>query len=269
MHRWLDHLVAIAGIAAVAVIITMIFRRAVGRLERRLSASPESGTTGQKRAHTLGGILRAGVLVVVWITAVVMVLQEVSVPVAPLIATAGIGGIAIAFGAQTLVRDLVSGFFILLENQYDVGDTVMIATVSGTVEAIGLRSTVLRGVDGTRHVVSNGEIRISSNQTRIFSRSVLVLPLPYDVDVDRAIALATSAGAELRSDPAFGPDIRSDVEVLGVDAFGADRMDIKLTVETRPGRQWVVARELRRRIKLALDREGISLMPAGTPDPRP
>lgn len=106
-----------------------------------------------------------------------------------------------------------------------------------------MRTTVLRGADGTRHVVANGEIRISSSQTRIFSRGVLVLPLPYDVDVDHALALATAAGADLRSDPVCGPDILGDIEDLGVDAFGADRMDIRLTVETRPGRQWAVGRE--------------------------
>jgi small-conductance mechanosensitive channel len=266
MSRGLNEVVTIVGILAVAIAITVACRFVIGRLERRMAGSLDAGSSRQKRAHTLAGILRAAILVVLWVTVVVMVLQEIGVPVAPLIATAGIGGIALGFGAQTLVKDVVSGFFILLENQYDVGDTVQVATVSGTVEAVGLRTTVLRGADGTRHVVSNGEIRISSNQTRIFSRSVLVLPLPYDVDIDRVIALATSAGADLRSDPAFGPDMVSDLEVLGVEAFGADRMDINLTVETRPGRQWAVARELRRRIKMLLDREGISFVSTGTPD---
>jgi len=263
VSHWLSVLVAVAVIVVISAAITATARRMIHRLEHRMSDKFEDGSSGQKRAHTMTGILLSVILVILWITAVVMVLQELGVPVAPLLATAGIGAIAIGLGAQSLVRDVVSGFFILLENQYDVGDTVQVANVSGTVESVGLRTTVLRGADGTRHVVSNGEIRISSNQTRVFSRSVLVLPLPYDVDVDHALALATAAGADLRSDPVFGPDIRSDVEVLGVDAFGADRMDIKLTVETRPGRQWVVGRELRRRIKVLLDREGISFVSTG------
>jgi len=265
VSHWLDVLVTIAAIVVVTAAISFVVRHLVGRLERRMSTKFEQGTTGQKRAHTLTGLLRSVILVIVWITAVVMILEELGVPVAPLLATAGIIGVAIGFGAQTLVRDVLAGFFIILENQYDVGDTIQVATVSGTVEAVGLRTTVLRGADGTRHVVSNGEIRISSNQTRIYSRSVLVLPLPYDVDVDHALALAHAAGADLRSDPVFGPDILGDIEVLGVDEFGADRMDIKLTVETRPGRQWVVGRELRRRIKILLDREGIRFVSTGAP----
>jgi small-conductance mechanosensitive channel len=266
VNHWLAVLLTVVGIVGVAVAISIAVRFAVGRLEHRIATRFEPGGSGQKRAHTLTGILRAMVLVIVWVTAVVMLLELAGVPVAPLLATAGIAGIAIGFGAQTLVRDVVAGFFILLENQYDVGDTVQVAGVSGTVEAVGLRTTVLRGADGARHVVSNGEIRVSSNQTRIFSRSVLMLPLPYDVDVDRVIAIATEAGAHLRSDATYGPDILSDVEVLGVDAFSADRMDIKLTVETRPGRQWVVGRELRRRIKLLLDRDGISFVSPGPAD---
>jgi small-conductance mechanosensitive channel len=260
MASWAYVLVRVVGITVVAIAITYVVRYIVGRIEHRMAERFQEGSFGQKRAHTLAGLLRAVILAIVWITAVVMVLELVGVPVAPLLATAGIGGIAIGFGAQSLVRDVVSGFFILLENQYDVGDTIEVANVSGIVEAVGLRTTVLRGADGTRHVVSNGEIRISSNQTRIFSRSVLVLPMPYDVDVDRVIAIASEAGADLRSDPSWGPDIRGDIEILGVDAFGVARMDVKLTVETRPGRQWAVGRELRRRIKLRLDREGISFV---------
>jgi small-conductance mechanosensitive channel len=264
--HWASQLLTVAGIIIGATAISLVVRWLDGRLERRMAARFEQGSSGQKRAHTLTGILQAIVLAIVWITAFVMLLELVGVPVAPLLATAGIGGIAIGFGAQTLVRDLVAGFFILLENQYDVGDTVKVATVSGVVEAVGLRTTVLRGADGTRHVVSNGEIRISSNETRVYSRSVLTLPLPYDVDVDRVIGVATEVGAALRSDAEFGPDIRGDVEVLGVDAFGVDRMDVKLTVDTRPGRQWAVGRELRRRIKLALDSQGISIVGGSSSD---
>jgi small conductance mechanosensitive channel len=258
MSHWAEVVATVVAIVAVAAASSAVVRLMVGRLEHRMSSRFEVASSAQKRAHTLTDILLSVVLVIVWITAVVMILEELGVPVAPLLATAGIAGIAIGFGAQTLVRDLLAGFFILLENQYDVGDTVQVATVSGTVEAVGLRTTVLRGADGTRHVVANGEIRISSKQTRIFSRSVLVLPLPDDVDVDHALALATAAGADLRSDPVYGPDILGDIEDLGVDAFGADRMDIRLTVATRPGRQWAVGREQRRGIKVLLDREGIS-----------
>lgn len=262
MSPWLDHLVKILGIVVAAAAITLVARAVIGRIERRMAARLESGSSGQKRAHTLMGIVTTTIAVVVWATATVMILELAGIPVEPLLATAGIAGIAIGFGAQTLIKDLLSGFLILLENQYDIGDTVQfsnstIGSPSGVVELITLRTTVLRAADGTRHVISNGEIRASSNQTRIYSRAVMVLPLPYDIDVDRVIGIANAAGAELRADPDHGADILGDVEVLGVDAFGTDHLEIKLTVETRPGRQWAVGRELRRRVKNALDEDGI------------
>jgi small conductance mechanosensitive channel len=240
-------------------VATWIKRVLVHRFERRIAGALPTDAATTKRARTLAAVLGAVGTLVIWLIVGIVALEESGVPVGPLLAAAGIGGIALGFGAQTLVRDLVAGFCILSENQFDVGDEIRVADVEGTVEAITLRTTVLRGLDGSRHVVSNGEIRVSSNRTKVFSRYVLVLPLPYDADLDRAVEVVRAAADELRGDPAFGADILGPLNVLGLDAFGEQRLDVKAYVETKPGRQWAVGRELRRRIKLALDREGIPL----------
>jgi small conductance mechanosensitive channel len=243
------------------VLLTWIKRILVRRFERRIQGALPSNAATTKRARTLAAVLGTIGTLVIWIVVGIVVMEKAGIPVGPFLAAAGIGGIALGFGAQTLVRDLVSGFCILSENQFDVGDDVRVADVEGTVESISLRSTVLRGLDGARHVVSNGEIRVSSNRTKVFSRYVLVLPLPYDADLDRAVEVARAAAEELRADPGFAPDILGPLNVLGLDAFGEQRLDVKAYIETKPGRQWTVGRELRRRIKLALDREGIPLAP--------
>ncbi|MFN8108657.1 MAG: mechanosensitive ion channel [Thermoleophilia bacterium] len=202
----------------------------------------------------------------IWTVVLISAMQVLGVLVGPLLAAAGIGGFVLGFGAQTLVRDVVAGFNILLEHQHDVGDEVALGDVEGTVEAISLRTTAVRGLDGARHVVANGEVRVSTNRTRLYSRYLLVLPLPYTQDIDAAVEVARAAAAELREDPDLGPDILGDLRVLGVDAFGERSVDVKMYIETRPGRQHAVGRELRRRIKLAMDREGIVMPHLTTPD---
>lgn len=258
-HDWAVRLIVIAALVLGGMAMHWIARRLVRRFERRISGTLPAGSPGLKRAKTLAALLGASATVVIWVVVLMTVLEQAGVPVGPLLAAAGIGGIALGFGAQHLVRDLVAGFCILLENQYDVGDEITAVGVAGTVEAITLRTTVLRSLDGSRHVVANGEIRVSSNRTKVYSRYLFVLPLPYDVDVDRAVAVAREAADELRADRAFALDMLGPLQVLGIDAFGEQSIDVKLYVETRPGRQDVVGRELRRRLKLALDREGIPL----------
>jgi small conductance mechanosensitive channel len=168
-------------------------------------------------------------------------------------------GVALGFGAQTLVKDWIGGFFILLERQFDVGDWVEVANVDGTVEEVNLRSTVLRSLDGARHVVSNGEIQLSSNHTRGYSRYVFELPVPYEADLDTAVQVLRSAGEELRLDPTFRDLITGPIEVLGVDRYGESSVDVKAYIETVPGEHWRVGRELRGRLKLALDAAGIDI----------
>jgi small-conductance mechanosensitive channel len=204
-------------------------------------------------------VLRGVVLAVVWTVAAITVLDQAGVQVAPILAAAGIAGIALGFGAQSLVKDILAGFFILMENQYDVGDVIAIAGVSGTVEAVNMRTTVLRSLDGSRHVVPNGEITVSSNMTKVYSRYLFVLPVPYEEDVDRPIAVLEEVAEELSQDPEFGPLMTGTVTVLGVDQYGDSSVDVKCYVETVPGEQWKVGRELRRRLKMALDERGIEI----------
>ncbi len=265
-HR-LDVAISIVITLGIAVILSFVIRVVVDRIEHHITRQMESEGSREKRAHTMAGILRAVALIVIWVIALVTAMQMAGIPIAALLATAGIGGIAIGFGAQTLIRDLLAGVFLLLENQYDVGDSIQIAGVSGVVEAVGLRTTTLRAADGVRHVVSNGEIRISSNQTRLFSRSVVMMPISYDSDVDRAVAVIRNRVAQLRLDPTCGPDIQAEDEVVGIDAFGADRIEMTVSVQTRPGRHWEIARELRRQLKSDFDAAGIAMNPSPPANP--
>lgn len=266
-NDWAVRLLVIGAVVLAGVVITWIARRSVLRFERRVGGAHPTGSPALKRAHTLAALLSATATVVIWVVVLITVLEQAGVPVGPLLAAAGIGGIALGFGAQHLVRDLVAGFCILLENQYDVGDEVVVGGVEGTVEAITLRTTVVRSLDGSRHVVSNGEVRVSSNKTKVYSRYVFVLPLPYDVDTDRAVEVARGAADAMRAEQEWAVDMLGPLQVLGIDAFSEHSVDVKLYVETRPGRQDAVGRELRRRLKLALDEADIPL-PFPPPAPR-
>jgi moderate conductance mechanosensitive channel len=231
----------------------------IGRFERRLSVGATHDSETMKRSRTLATVLRASVTVVILVVLALMALEQGGVSVGPLLAAAGIGGVALGFGAQQIVRDIIGGFCILLENQFDVGDQVVVAGVEGTVESISLRTTVVRSVDGARHVISNGLIQASSNLTRAYSRYVFVLPLPYDADVDRAIEVARETTQTMRADPAWAADITGPLVVLGLDEFSENSVDVKLYIETLPGRHSDAGRELRKRLKAALGEAGIPL----------
>ena len=231
----------------------------VARLQRGIvDPADRARSLRQKRALTMATLLRAAGMVLIWTIAVILALESLGLPVTPLLAAAGIGGLAIGFGAKSLVEDLISGFFILLERQFDVGDTIAVGDVKGTVERLELRSTVLRDIDGRRHVVPNGEIRVSTNYTHTFSRYALSIPVPYEADVDRVCELAADVAERMRAGSHAGL-ITEPVNVLGVDDYGDSAVEVRLYLETVPGRQWEVGREFRRRLKLALDEAGISM----------
>lgn len=233
------------------------------RFERHLIASDTAATLATaariKRARTLGKVLLAGARIVIWAVALVMVLGELGQDVRPLLAAAGVGGIALGFGAQNLVRDVIGGFFILLEGQYDVDDIIEVAGVSGIVEEVGLRTTVLRDLNGRRHVVPNGEIKVTTNLTKDFSRYLFDLPVPYDADIDKAVDIAKDAAEQMRQEAEYGALILAPLEVLGVDNYADSFVSVKVYVETAPGKQWKVGRELRHRIKRAWEDVGISI----------
>jgi small conductance mechanosensitive channel len=186
-----------------------------------------------------------------------MVLSVFNFNLGPMLASAGIAGLAIGFGAQTLVHDFINGFFILLENQYDLGDVIRIAGVKGTVERMSLRNTVLRDEDGTVHIVPNSSIQIVSNTTRDWSQQALRVVVSYGESSEKIVRLLTEVSEEMRHDPDFSDDIVSDIQIPGIDRVGNGEAEYLMLIKTRPNRQWAVGRELRRRIKQCFEQNQV------------
>lgn len=237
---------------------------ALGALTRRIerSISPESGTPTiphDPRAATLVGLVRNVGIVVITLLSVFMVLGAIGLEVGPLLAGAGVVGLAISFGAQSLVKDIFAGLFILFENQFGVGDVVRLGDASGAVERMTLRATFLRDMSGTLHVVPNGEIKHVQNLTRSWSRAVLDIGVAYREDVDRVITVMREVGREMWEDEDWRPFLVEEATVLGVESFGESSVNIRMMSKTLPLKQWEVARELRRRLKRRFDAEGIEI----------
>jgi small conductance mechanosensitive channel len=224
---------------------------------------PLQAAEAKKRAHTLGNILRHALLIVIAFIAVLMILGELGIQLGPLLATAGIGALAVGFGAQSLVKDMINGFFIILENQYRIGDAIEVAGVSGLVESLSLRRTVLRDLEGRVHTIPNGEIKVVSNLSKEWSRSVLDIGISYREDVDQVIDLLSQIGKELGMEEPYKSAILEPLQILGVERFQESELVIRMMVKTVPLKQWEVGRELRRRIKNRFDEKGIQI-----PSPR-
>jgi len=253
------HILIIVAVGAVLWLILdkllpPIVRRSVARTEYK-----ESKEEIEKRANTLLTVFKGTGRVFIAIVAVVMILSEVGVPIAPILGGLGIAGVAIGFGAQYLIRDLIAGTFIILENQYRVGDVVRVGDISGLVEEITLRKTVLRDLDGIVHHVPNGEVRVASNLTRSFARVNLNISVAYETDLDHAISVINRVGKELAEDENWRSVIKSPPQVLRVNNFGDSGMDIKILGDVEPMQQWAVMGELRLRLKKAFDAEGIEI----------
>jgi small conductance mechanosensitive channel len=215
-----------------------------------------------KRARTLGSVLTNVTTVVVIAIATLMILHEFNIDISPALTGAGILGVALGFGAQSLVRDLIGGFFLILENQVRVGDVVAMNGIGGLVEAINLRTTVLRDEEGTVHVIPNGAVTTLANRSIQFSYYVINLPLAYNEDPDRVGELLKKVADEIRADDAFRPFILEPLEIIGVDAFEEHALRLKVRIKTAPLKQWYVGRELRRRMHRALRDAGIQLWSA-------
>jgi small conductance mechanosensitive channel len=210
-----------------------------------------------QQVRTVTSVLTSvGVLAIVFV-AVLMVLSVFNFNLGPMLASAGIAGLAIGFGAQTLVHDFINGFFILLENQYDLGDVIRIAGVKGTVERMSLRNTVLRDEDGTVHIVPNSSIQIVSNTTRDWSQQALRVVVSYGESSEKIVRLLTEVSEEMRHDPDFSDDIVSDIQIPGIDRVGNGEAEYLMLIKTRPNRQWAVGRELRRRIKQCFEQNQV------------
>ena len=228
-----------------------------------LSKRPSSRSLARtQQIRTMVGVIRSiGVFVILFITAM-QVLDIFSIDVKPLLASAGIAGLAIGFGAQTLVKDVINGFFILAENQFEVGDTIRAAGVNGSVEEITMRRTILRDTDGTLHIVPNSNIQIVSNMTRDWSQVTLHIAADYSENSDRILQLLQESAQEFYNDPKFKDDLVSEPQVPGIERVHGQEVDYLMLVKVRPGRQYAVARELRRRIKASFERNHIK---AGAP----
>nr|WP_286207246.1 mechanosensitive ion channel family protein [Thermomicrobium sp. CFH 73360] len=210
------------------------------------------------RVRTLTTLAESAVRLTILLLTGLTVLALYGVPIGPLLASAGVAGLAIGLGAQTLIRDIIGGIFIVLEDQFHVGDVITVNNLSGQVEALTLRYTALRTLDGAYVVIPNGEIRIVQNLSRDWARAVIDVALTPEEDVDRVVAVLQSLLANLPSDPELGPLVLEPGEVFGVEAIGPQQATVRLAVKTRPLEQWRVARELRRRILVALREAGVS-----------
>ena len=212
----------------------------------------------EQRLQTLGGLFTNILLVVVIIVSALTILDRF-INIAPLLASVSVVGLAFSFGAQSLVKDMISGTFMLIEGQFGIGDVVRVGDTSGLVEKITLRTTILRDVQGTVHIIPNGEITRVSNLTKTWSRAVIDVGVAYREDVDRVIATLRNLGAEFHSNPEWAPLLLDPPEVLGIEALGDSAVTVRMTAKTLPLKQWDVARELRRLIKKRFDQEGIEI----------
>jgi small-conductance mechanosensitive channel len=269
----------IALILVLAWLANRLARRAIGRFIRSfeqpnvqqrigkvrdrtpaalLTTSPVQLRAVQ-RAETIGAVLRSVTSAMIWILALITVLGEFNINLGPLIAGAGIVGVALGFGAQSLVKDFLSGMFMLVEDQFGVGDIIDVGDASGTVEGVSLRTTRLRDVQGTVWHVPNGEIRRVGNKSQQWSRALIDFDVAYQTDLAQAKETIKRVADSVWKDETLGRSVLEEPEVWGVEAFGPDGVAIRLVIKTRPADQWKVMRELRQRMKETFDREGIEI----------
>jgi small conductance mechanosensitive channel len=261
---------AITGLVLLALLIRWVLFKVVDRVVKQAEAgvlpdrlsdrfASANATRRVQRAKTMGDLLKSvvtGILVAVFGT---MILDQVGVNIAPIIASAGIVGVALGFGAQSLVKDFLSGVFMIFEDQYGVGDVVDVGTASGTIEAVSLRVTRLRDVNGTVWYVPNGEILRVGNMSQNWSRAVVDVTVGYREDLGKVIGTLRDVAEELWQDADFRGVIIEEPEVTGVETLGPESIGVRVMVKTEPMEQWRVARELRSRIKARFDHEGISI----------
>jgi len=269
LHDWHDDLIwwARHGVPRLIVIFLLAFFliRILGTISRKvveLSKKRSTPTLRLQQVRTLAGVIHSiGVFVIVFI-ALLQALPVFGVHIEPLLASAGIAGLAVGFGAQAMVKDIINGFFILVENQFEIGDTIKAAGVQGTVEEITMRRTILRDADGTLHTVPNGSIQIVSNMTRDWSQVTLHVAVDYHEISDKVIQVLRDLAHSFYEDATFHEDAVAAPEVPGIERVTGQEVDYLMLVKVRPGKQYAVARELRRRIKSAFEENTIK---AGSP----
>ncbi|MEG9438025.1 mechanosensitive ion channel family protein [Edaphobacter sp. HDX4] len=258
------HVIRILVILLISWIVTSLIQKYFPQLRARIVRQMTHHRGGadielEKRAATLSGIFRTTLAVLIWLIAIVMALKEAGFDIGPILAGAGVIGLAVGFGAQNLVQDVISGVFLLLENQVRVNDVAVLNGTGGLVEAINLRTTVLRGEDGTVHVFRNGAVTTLSNMTHGYSYYVFNLGVAYKEDTDHVIEVLKGIADQLRTEEPFNAMIREPLEVMGVDKFADSAVIVKARIKTGPIQQWTVGREMNRRIKKKFDELGIEI----------
>jgi len=257
-----EHGLPVLVVIAVAILVTLGARFAVSRFRRKLEGAVSlTQEINLQRATTITHALSTAVVVGIWTVAALLLLDQVGVNLAPLIAGAGVVGVALGFGAQSIVKDTLSGFFILLENQFGVGDVVELHTtagpVSGRVEVLTMRVTILRAFDGTLHAVPNGNIQVVSNRSRGWARAIVDVRVGYGEDVERVRQVLEELFEEIRQDGSFKDWIMDGPSVLGVERMADYALEVRVTADTRPSKRPEVERQLRERISKRLDQRGI------------
>jgi moderate conductance mechanosensitive channel len=265
VNTWLgQHLgplafLVILGVTLILLVI-LIVPKVVHSMVRN-SRAEQTEEELQKRSDTLSSVIVTTLQIAIIFIFVLMIIPQVAptVNIVPILTGASVLGLAVGFGAQSLVKDVIAGLFIIMENQYRKGDVVKIADASGVVEEINLRRTILRDMDGVTHIVPNGEIRVASNYTKTYARAHMNINVAYDTDLDKAMAVINRVGKEMAEDPLWVSAILTPPRALRVDNLGESGIEIKILGETKPTRQWDVMGELRLRLKKAFDKEGIEI----------
>ncbi len=251
-------------IILIAFILLKIIKFTTGRVKKTLLKRAEEDENVdtmevEKRINTLMGILYGILRIVIVSVLIMIVLVKFGVNIGPILASAGIVGLAVGFGAQEFVRDYISGFFMLLENQVRVGDVAIINGTGGLVEKIELRTITLRDISGVVHIFQNGKVNTLSNMTKEWSAIVFDIGVAYKEDVERVMKIIKEVGDELQMDPEFADKIISPIEVMGLDSFGDSALVIRARIKTKPIQQWFTGREYRKRLKKVFDRENIEI----------
>jgi moderate conductance mechanosensitive channel len=273
----LSDTILVVSILVVAVVVTVVARLLVRRFQRKIEGTVSlTQDLNLQRAATLTHALSTGAVVLIWTLAILLLLSNLNVNLGPLLASAGVAGVALGFGAQSIVRDTLSGFFILLENQFGVGDIVEVQTtasaVGGKVESLTLRITTLRAFDGTLHLIPNGNIQLVSNKSRGWARAIVDVRVGYGEDVQRVRELLEELFEELRAEPAMRDWLMAGPSVLGIETLADYGQVVRVVAETRPSKRPDTERVLRERISARLAERGIQVpMPPAmlrTPDGR-
>lgn len=262
-NHWLElalpNALRLLGILIIALVVNRVLRALANLLIRPASVQNRAAQLREQQTRTLAGVLYGAGSRVTWVVALLTSLREFNIDVTPAITLAGLASLAVGFGAQSLVRDLITGFYIVLEDQYVVGDTVQIGDYTGRVEHLTLRRTVVRDGRGALVTIANGEIRTVSNLSRDWSQTYVDVSLAPESSVERTLQALETAAADLRGDPAWSQALVDGPRILGVQRFDRNAATVRLQVRTAPTRQDEVARELRRRVLIEFQRQGIPL----------